>query len=89
VADDLALDSKYVVPASEPGPITPSVYCSRGIYPRCPTATARSMGPGVRRDDSIRFYLLPKSEITPLATSLFQMNSTTSAPMVAMMKPAP
>jgi hypothetical protein len=84
VADDLALDSKYVVPASEPGPITPSVYRSRGIYP-----TARSMGPGVRRDDGMRFYRLPKSEITPLATSLFQMNSTTSAPMVAIMKPAP
>jgi hypothetical protein len=33
-------------------------------------------------------YLL-KSRITPLATSLFQMNRTTSAPMVAVMKPAP
>jgi hypothetical protein len=33
-------------------------------------------------------YLL-KSGITPLATSLFQMNRTTSAPMVAVMKPAP
>ena len=37
----------------------------------------------------VRSYLLPGSEITPLATSLFQMNSTTSAPMVAVMKPAP
>jgi hypothetical protein len=27
--------------------------------------------------------------ITPLATSRCQMNSTTTAPMVAMMKPAP
>ena len=35
------------------------------------------------------FYLLPGSEITRLATSRFQMNSTTSAPMVAVMKPAP
>ena len=34
-------------------------------------------------------YRLPGSEIVPLATSLFQMNSTTSAPMVAVMKPAP
>ncbi len=34
-------------------------------------------------------YLLPGSEITRLATSLFQMNSTTSAPIVAVMKPAP
>ena len=34
-------------------------------------------------------YLLPGSEIIRLATSLFQMNSTTSAPMVAVMKPAP
>jgi hypothetical protein len=33
-------------------------------------------------------YLL-KSRSTPLATSLFQMNSTISAPMVAVMKPAP
>ena len=33
-------------------------------------------------------YLLT-SLTTPLATSLFQMNSTTSAPMVAVMKPAP
>ena len=36
-----------------------------------------------------RLYLLPGSEITRLATSLFQMNSTTSAPIVAVMKPAP
>ncbi len=36
-----------------------------------------------------RFYLLPGSEIIRLATSLFQMNSTSSAPMVAVMKPAP
>ena len=34
-------------------------------------------------------YLLPGSEIIRLATSLFQMNSTSSAPMVAVMKPAP
>ena len=33
-------------------------------------------------------YLL-KSRSTPLATSLFQMNNTISAPMVAVMKPAP
>jgi hypothetical protein len=33
-------------------------------------------------------YLL-KSRSTPLATSLFQMNSTISAPIVAVMKPAP
>jgi len=31
----------------------------------------------------------PISEITPLATSRFQMNSTSSAPIVAVMKPAP
>ena len=36
-----------------------------------------------------RPYLLPGSEIIRLATSLFQMNSTSSAPMVAVMKPAP
>ena len=30
-----------------------------------------------------------KSFSTPLATSLFQMNSTTSAPIVEVMKPAP
>ena len=40
-------------------------------------------------DDFTATYLLPGSEIVPLATSLFQMNSTTSAPMVAVMKPAP
>jgi hypothetical protein len=34
-------------------------------------------------------HLFPGSEIMPRATSLFQMNSTTSAPMVAVMKPAP
>ena len=34
-------------------------------------------------------HLLPGSEITRLATSRFQMNSTISAPMVAVMKPAP
>ena len=34
-------------------------------------------------------YLFPGSEITRLATSLFQMNSTNSAPIVAVMKPAP
>ena len=37
----------------------------------------------------LRRHLLPGSEIMPLATSLFQMNNTTSAPMVAVMKPAP
>jgi hypothetical protein len=35
------------------------------------------------------FYLFPGSEIIRLATSLFQMNSTSSAPIVAVMKPAP
>jgi hypothetical protein len=40
-------------------------------------------------DDFTATYLLPGSEIVPLATSRFQMNSTTSAPMVAVMKPAP
>jgi hypothetical protein len=34
-------------------------------------------------------YFAPGSEITWLATSLFQMNSTSSAPIVAVMKPAP
>ena len=34
-------------------------------------------------------YLAPGSEMVPRATSLFQMNSTTSAPIVAVMKPAP
>ena len=42
-----------------------------------------------RSDDGERRHLLPGSEIMPLATSRFQMNSTTSAPMVAVMKPAP
>jgi hypothetical protein len=37
----------------------------------------------------VAYGRLPGSEITWLATSLFQMNSTTSAPMVAVMKPAP
>jgi hypothetical protein len=41
------------------------------------------------RNDDLRRHLFPGSEITRLATSLFQMNSTTSAPMVAVMKPAP
>ena len=41
------------------------------------------------RADCITFYFDPGSEITRLATSRFQMNSTTSAPMVAVMKPAP
>jgi hypothetical protein len=34
-------------------------------------------------------HLFPGSEIIRRATSRFQMNSTTSAPMVAVMKPAP
>ena len=34
-------------------------------------------------------YLLPTSEIVPLVTNLFQMNSTTSAPIVAVINPAP
>jgi hypothetical protein len=38
---------------------------------------------------TVELYFPPMSEITPLATSLFQMNSTTSAPMVAVIKPAP
>ncbi len=43
-----------------------------------------------REPDAKRFaYREPGSEITRLATSLFQMNSTTSAPMVAVIKPAP
>jgi hypothetical protein len=37
----------------------------------------------------VAYGRLPGSEMVPLATSLFQMNSTTSAPMVAVMKPAP
>jgi hypothetical protein len=41
------------------------------------------------RNDARAFYLLPGSLITRLATSLFQMNSTISAPIVAVMKPAP
>ena len=41
------------------------------------------------RDDDLRRHLFPDPEITPRATSRFQMNSTTSAPMVAVMKPAP
>ena len=40
-----------------------------------------------RRPVPARFDL--KSWIVPLATSLFQMNSTTTAPIVAVMKPAP
>jgi hypothetical protein len=42
-----------------------------------------------RNDGEKPRYLLPGSEIIRLATSLFQMNSTSSAPMVAVMKPAP
>jgi hypothetical protein len=38
---------------------------------------------------ALSLYRAPGSEITWLATSLFQMNSTTSAPIVAVMKPAP
>ena len=53
---------------------------------------ARRAAPLPTHDDGEsepRSYLLPGSEIMPLATSRFQMNSTTSAPMVAVMKPAP
>ena len=39
------------------------------------------------RDDAR--HLFPDPVIAPLATSRFQMNSTISAPMVAVMKPAP
>jgi hypothetical protein len=35
-----------------------------------------------------RLYLFPGSEIVRLATSRFQMHSTISAPIVAVMKPA-
>ena len=34
-------------------------------------------------------YLAPGSEMVPLATSLFQMNRTTSAPIVAVMSLRP
>ena len=48
-------------------------------------------GHGAKRAvaDPTRSHLFPGSDITRLATSRFQMNSTTSAPMVAVMKPAP
>jgi hypothetical protein len=42
-----------------------------------------------RNDGEEGLYLAPGSEITPWCTSRFQMNSTTSAPIVAMMNPAP
>ena len=42
-----------------------------------------------RNDDGETFvvYRFPGSDITRRATSRFQMNSTTSAPIVAVMKP--
>ncbi len=43
--------------------------------------------PLARSDDSGNWRL--KSRIVPLATSLFQMNRTTTAPIAAVMKPAP
>jgi hypothetical protein len=51
-----------------------------------PYGTAYGFRLSPERRDS---YFAPGSEITRLATSRFQMNSTTSAPMVAVMKPAP
>jgi hypothetical protein len=54
---------------------------SSGAHQRDPLASPR--------DDRWRGHLLLKSGITPLATSRFQMNSTSRAPMVAVMKPAP
>jgi hypothetical protein len=45
--------------------------------------------PLARNDEEQAPYLFPGSEITWFATSRCQMNSTTSAPMVAVMKPAP
>ncbi len=50
---------------------------------------ARSRDPLARNDDErVRRHLF-QSGIVPRATSLFQMNSTISAPIVAVMKPAP
>ena len=46
------------------------------------------MGPGSEAGTTGN-HLFPGSEITRLATRRFQMNSTTSAPTVAVMKPAP
>jgi hypothetical protein len=78
-----------VVPAPEPGPITPGIYYSQKASTPAPdrygTAFGSPRSPG-RRDN---VYFPPGSEIMPRATSLFQMNSTTSAPIVAVMKPAP
>ncbi len=44
---------------------------------------------GIGRPRARLRYFDPGSEITPRATSLFQMNSTISAPMVDVMNPAP
>ena len=62
----------------------------RGISKFCGCAIAhRSSRSRAPRNDGYAVYRLPGSEITRLATSRFQMNSTISAPMVAVMKPAP
>jgi hypothetical protein len=50
------------------------------------------ISPGVRQafaGTTAIFHLAPGSDITPRATRRFQMNSTTSAPIVAVMNPAP
>lgn len=56
------------------------------IHPSsCSVAAARLLRFARNDGQLIRRHFPPMSEITPLATSLFQMNSTTSAPIVEVM----
>ena len=56
-------------------------------------AHARRLGRGLTAPQDVTrgrgCYFDPGPEIAPRATNLFQMNSTTTAPMVEVMKPAP
>jgi hypothetical protein len=65
----------------------PSAWMREGLSryesPRADSADPRTLSEGHSH------YFDPGSEITRAATSLFQTNSTTSAPMVEVMKPAP
>jgi len=53
------------------------------------SAAALTLGVPAFAGTTTIFHLAPGSDITPRATRRFQMDSTTSAPIVAVMKPGP
>ena len=75
-------------PGREPGPITTRLLYAATL-PRARLLRHGVWVPARGRDDGYAVTSIPDRKSRRLATSRFQMNSTTSAPMVAVMKPAP